>query len=266
MSTPTIHLALDGEVARLTVSHPGKLNALNMAMLEDLDRHLALIEARGDVRAVVLTGEGERFFSAGADIRAWSALTPDAMARQWIRTGNRVMTRLASLDAVVICLLQGDALGGGLELALSADLRIAVESAHVGLPEAIVGAVPAWLGCARLQALVGPGRARQMILTGERIDARRAEAWGIVNEVVAADRLEARGEELVALVRSRSSVSIRVAKQVLDAGAEIEPQISLHEFAAAVCLAGPDAEEGAAAFKEKRAPVFKGHPFDGRDR
>lgn len=262
MSDSTIRLALEGEVARLTVSNPAKLNALNMTMLDELDAHLARIESRGDVRVVLLTGEGDRFFSAGADIRAWSALTPDAMARRWIRTGNRVMTRLAALDAVVICLLQGDALGGGLELALSADLRIAAESARVGLPEAIVGAVPAWLGCARLQALVGPARARQMILTGERIDARRAEAWGLVNEVVSADRLAVRGEELVALVRARSSVSIRVAKQVLDAGVDIERQIALHEFAAAVCLAGPDAEEGAAAFKEKRAPDFRGHALE----
>lgn len=255
--TDTVSCEIDRGRARLTLSHPARLNALTLNMLRTLDGHLARIEADASVRAVILDAAGERLFCAGADVRAWGALTPEAMGRVWIREGNRVFQRLAELDAVVICALSGDAYGGGIELALAADIRLAAEGIKLGFPEVGLGAIPAWLGCARLQELVGTGRARQMILTGEPVDAGAALAWGLVNEVLDRGSVGARAEEIAALVGRRSSIAVSAAKRVLNAGLNAPRLAGLHELAASACLASPDAPEGLAAFREKRSPSFQ---------
>ena len=167
-----------------------------------------------------------------------------------------MFTRLARLDAVVICELNGDALGGGLELALAADLRIAVEGIRLGFPETGIGAIPGWLGCARQPQVAGPARARQMILTAKLIDARKAEAWGLVNEVVPRADLKARCEALAQAIAQRSPVALSAAKRILDA----ESQEAIHELAATACMASADAAEGMRAFREERAPHFQLEP------
>jgi enoyl-CoA hydratase len=242
--------------AMLTLSHPARLNALTLRMLRELDSHLARIEADASVRAVIVDAAGERAFCAGADVTQWGALTPQAMGRLWIREGNRVFQRVAELDAAVICALSGDAFGGGLELALAADIRLGAEGIRLGFPEVGIGAIPAWLGCARLQELVGTGRARQMILTGEPIDARTACAWGLLNEQVARAELRSRAEELASLIARRSSIAVSAAKRLLNAGLEASRFGGMHELAASACLASPDAPEGLAAFRDKRSPHF----------
>jgi enoyl-CoA hydratase len=242
--------------ARLTLGHPARLNALTLRMLRELDAHLARIEADASVRAVVVDAAGDRIFCAGADIREWGALTPQAMGRLWIREGNRVFQRLAELDAVVICALSGDAFGGGLELALAADIRLGAKGIKLGFPEVGIGAIPAWLGCARLQELVGTGRARQMILTGEPVDAETAHAWGLLNEIADRGVLTARVEAVASLVARRSSIAVSAAKRLLNAGLEAPRFGGMHELAATACLASPDAPEGLAAFREKRSPDF----------
>jgi enoyl-CoA hydratase/carnithine racemase len=254
--TDTVSCEIGQGRARLTLDHPGRLNALTLNMLRALDAHLARIEADAAVRSVIVDAAGDRLFCAGADVRAWGALTPQAMGRLWIREGNRVFQRLAELDAVVICVLSGDVYGGGLELALAADIRLAAEGIKIGFPEVGLGAIPAWLGCARLQELVGTGRARQMILTGEPVDAKTALAWGLVNEVLERGGLSARAQEIAGLVARRSSIAVGAAKRVLNAGLDAPRFGGLHELAGTACLASPDAPEGLAAFREKRAPEF----------
>ena len=180
------------------------------------------------------------------------------MGARWIREGNRVFERLARLDAVVICLMGGNALGGGLELALACDIRLAASDARLGFPEVGIGAIPGWLGCARLQELVGAGRARQMILTGEPIAAPTALLWGLVNDVVPRPDLPLLADNLAATILSRSPVAISAAKRILNAGLDAPRLSAMHELAASVCMASADAAEGLAAFREKRPPVFPG--------
>lgn len=254
---PCIQCNIDGPVAHLTISNPRRANALTMDMIAQLDDALVRIES-GAVRVVRLRGAGERFFCAGADIIEWGALSPEAMGTRWIGEGNRVFRRLAQLPAVVIAEINGDAYGGGLEVALCADIRLLAAGARVGFPEVGVGAIPGWMGCTRLQALIGPGRARQVILTGEPLDAASAERWGLVNEVHAGDALHARADALAATCLSRSSSAISAAKRVLNVSLDIERFGALHELAAAAVKATPDAVEGVAAFREKRKPAFPG--------
>jgi enoyl-CoA hydratase len=228
-----------------------------MGMLREFDEVLAGVE-RAKVGVVLLRGEGDRFFCAGADISEWGPLSPDAMGRQWIREGNRVFQRLATQDAVVIAMINGDALGGGLELGLCADIRIASDSARFGFPEVGIGAIPGWMGCTRLQEAVGQGRAKQMILTGEPIGAAKAEQWGLVNEVMAPKDLEARAENLAAIIGEKSSVAISVAKRLLNVSVDVDRFAGMHELAASAIKATPDAAEGLVAFKEKRKATFPG--------
>jgi len=241
-------------VVRLVLSNPARHNVITRRMLHALEESLARIESNHAARVVLLEAAANRFFSAGADVREWSALSPQDMGRSWIREGNRLFQRLAQLDAVVICVMAGDALGGGLELA--ADVRLAADGVRLGFPEVGIGAIPGWLGCARLQELVGPGRARQLILTGEPVEASKAERWGLVNEVIPRQDLRARTQELAGHILARSPVAVSVAKRVLNAGLDADRFGGLHELAATVCLASSDAAEGLAAFREKRPPNF----------
>jgi len=243
-------------VVRLVLSNPAHHNVITRRMLQALEESLAGIESNPAARVVLLEAADDRFFSAGADVREWSALSPQDMGRSWIREGNRLFQRLAELDAVVICVMAGDALGGGLELVLAADVRLAADGVRVGFPEVGIGVIPGWLGCARLQELVGPGRARQMILTGEPVEASKAERWVLVNEVIPRQDLRARTEDLVGRILARSPLAVSVAKRVLNAGLNADRFGSLHELAATVCLASPDAAEGLAAFRGKRPPNF----------
>src|SRR6266478_2947625 len=175
-----IQISSDPPVARIVLHRPEKLNALDPEMLTALETGLSLLEGRSDIRVVTLQATGERAFCVGADINAWTALTPLQMWSEWIRHGHRVFSRLIHLRQPVICAIQGLAFGGGLELALACDIRIASESARFAMPEVTLGTVPGWGGTARLPELVGTGRARQMILSGEPIAAATAERWGLI--------------------------------------------------------------------------------------
>jgi enoyl-CoA hydratase len=252
----TVDLQLEAGIARLTLRNEPRRNAISWKMLGELDQALGGIEAHPDARVVLLEAEGDRCFSAGGDIRDWGARSPDLMGREWVRTGNRIFRRLADLDAVVICVLQGDALGGGLELALAADLRLAAPGIQLGFPEVRIGAVPGWLGCARLSALIGHGRARQMVLTGESIEAETGERWGLVNEVVSRERLRSRADELARMLLSRSPAALRTAKRLLNMEIDADRFAPAYEMAATALRGTPDADEGVAAFLEKRTPRY----------
>jgi enoyl-CoA hydratase/carnithine racemase len=258
MDVATIGLALQGDVARIRVAHPRRRNALTAAMLDELDAALARIEREGGIRAVLIEAETAGAFSSGADIRDWSALSPTDMGRRWIRDGNRVFSRLAALDAVTIAVLGENAFGGGLELALAADFRVAADHVRLGFLETGIGAIPGWLGAARLVPLAGLARARRMILLGETIDAATALDWGIVDAVVHADGLPAEADRMVQAARARSPVATGAAKRLLAAVSPVRETEGLHELAAAACRASPDGAEGIAAFREKRSPSFPG--------
>src|ERR671919_1054580 len=195
MSDPRILAERDGAIVTLTLNRPDKLNAIDGAMLDALDEALGEIEGDREIRAVILTGAG-RAFSAGADIKEWTALTPLEFGRSWGLRGHALFDRLAALAPPVIAAINGIAFGGGLELALCADIRIASTAARLGLPEVTIGTIPGWGGTQRLPRLIGAGRAKHMILSGQPVDAARAEAFGLVSEVVEEGVLMDRAREL----------------------------------------------------------------------
>ena len=197
-------VSLDGPVATITLNRPEKLNALTLPMLSALDEALLAIDADPDVRVVVIKGSGAKAFSAGADVVAWSSLAPLDMWRTWTRTGHRVMERLESLRQPTIAALNGIAYGGGLELALACDLRIAADHVKLAAPEVGIATVPGWGMTTRLATIVGPARAKQMILTAIPIDAERAAAWGLVSEVVPAADLDAATDDLAARIAAQA--------------------------------------------------------------
>lgn len=246
-------LEIDGEIAVLTLDRPAKLNALGPAMLADLEHRIAKLEADRAVRVVIVTGAGERSFCVGADVNAWSALEPLDMWRSWVREGHRVLQRLASLRQPTIAAVNGYAFGGGLELALAADLRIASEQALFAMPETKIGTLPGWNGTRRLADVIGKPRAKEMIFSGAQIAATRAEQWGLVNEVVPAGALMARARELAYEIAANAPIAVQLAKAAIDGdGAALEA------FAGALAASADDGREGIAAFREKRPPRFTG--------
>ena len=253
MSDERVTLTRAGPTATVTLNRPEKLNALDPAMLARLDAILAALVRDPEVRVVVLTGAGERAFCVGADVAAWAALEPLEMWRSWVREGHRVFDRLAGLRQPTLCAINGYAFGGGLELALAADIRLLAAEAEVAMPETKIGTLPGWAGTRRLPALIGPARAKQMVFTGARVDAESAERWGLVNEVVPRAGLLARAWELAAEIAANAPVSVQLAKAAIDG----QPA-SLEAIAGALAATTADGREGVASFKEKRAPRFEG--------
>jgi enoyl-CoA hydratase len=255
-SAPThILVSRAGPVTTITLDRPEKLNAITLAMLSALDAALVAIDADTDTRVVVITGAGPKAFSAGADVVAWSSLAPLDMWRTWTRLGHQVMERLESLRQPTIAALNGIAYGGGLELALACDLRLAADHVTLRAPEVGIATVPGWGMTTRLATVAGPARAKQMILTGMPIDAVRAEAWGIISEVVPAADLEAATDRLATGIASQAPVAVQVAKQLIDAN---RPRPSLEGLGSGLTAFTDDAGEGQAAFRERRPPEYGG--------
>ena len=178
MAESFISLVRDGHVAIVTLTRPSKLNTLTPAMLDQLEDAARTLEADHEVRVVVLTGAGERAFCVGADINEWAALQPLDMWRRWVRRGHQVFDQWARLRQPVIASINGHAFGGGLEFAITADIRIAAEQAHFALPEASIGTCPGWSGSQRLVTLVGASQAKYLALSGLRVTAADALVLG----------------------------------------------------------------------------------------
>jgi enoyl-CoA hydratase len=250
-----IKFAVEGAIARIMLDRSEKLNALDPEMLSALENAVEQAEHSGEVRVIILEAAGEKAFCVGADILAWTALSPLAMWSEWVRRGHRIFDRLEQARQPVICAIQGYAFGGGLELALACDLRIAADSARFALPEVKLSTVPGWGGTSRLPKLIGSGRAKQMIFTGEQIPADIAERWGLVNEVVPVSSLTDRVSALAEKIAANAPVAVQTAKQLL-----ATPSVANFEsLASAVNAFSDDAKEGLAAFREKRPPKFEGH-------
>jgi len=256
MPSSNILFHIDDRVATITLDRVARHNALTMAMLADVDLALARIENASDVRVVVFRSTSSRFFCSGADIDEWGNIDPEGMGSRFIRAGNRVFRRIAELDIPTVSVLSGNALGGGLELALSCDFRYAALDVMLGFPEASLGAIPGWMGCQRLSDLVGTSRSRELVLLGEPITAVRAAEWGVVNEALPREALDERVAEICALLQRRSGASLSIGKRLLRLIESGQAELA-HEFAASVCKATPDAIEGVKAFREKRCAEFR---------
>jgi enoyl-CoA hydratase/carnithine racemase len=248
-----VTLSVEEAVATIRLERAAKLNALGPEMLAELEDHLVAVERNGEVWVVIVTGAGERAFCVGADVNAWSALEPLDMWRVWIREGHRVLQRLATLRQPTIAAINGFAFGGGLELALATDIRIAAATAEFAMPEVKIATLPGWAGTRRLPELIGVARAKQMIFTGARVDADTAERWGLVNEVAATGALMERAREVAAEIAANAPVSVQLAKAVLNGDGT-----ALEGFAGALAAGTDDAREGFSAFREKRPPRFQG--------
>jgi enoyl-CoA hydratase len=249
-------LAVDGRVATLTVNRPEVRNALDTAAVEEM--HGALDDVRRErCTVLILTGAGDKAFVSGADINAIRQRRRDDAL---LSINSRLMSAVEAHEAVTIAAVNGYALGGGCELALACDLRLAAESAVFGLPEPTLGIIPGAGGTQRLPRIVGLGRAKQMILAGERWDARRALEYGLVSEVVPLPELPRAARALADRVLALGPLAVRLAKVALNASMQMPlPAGLLYESAAqAITFESRDKAEGTSAFLEKRKPVFSG--------
>lgn len=243
-----------GQWAEIILNRPEKGNSLTVPMIERLAKIAGELTVDRDLRAVFLRGRG-RFFCTGGDIGAWGRLTPDEMARDWIAPGIAMLRRIAALPQPVIAVINGHALGGGLELALAADLRIALDGSRLGMPEVNLGMIPGWMGVRRLAETIGVARARQMALLGWPITAQEALDFGLVTAVAADEaemerQLEAWREKLCA----NAPLSMSSLKAMF-AGLHRDDD-HYHASVAAHLVATEDCREGVAAFLAKRSPVF----------
>ncbi len=248
-----VELEIRRHLAVLRLNRPEKRNAIDPPMLETLDAHLATIESTRDLRAVILTGTGDKAFCAGADIKAWAALDALGMWKQWIPRGQRILQQLAGLRPPVIAVLNGYAFGGGLELALACDFRIAANHASFAMPEVKIGTVPGWGGTARLSKIIGLARSKVMVLTGNPIDAQTALNWGLVTEMHPSDQLYDAGEKLASTIAGNAPVAVQIAKQMLD-----EDCAPLESIAGSLSAYTNDGQEGVNSFLERRKPEYKG--------
>jgi len=257
MSEPRITIEIDGPVATILVNRPDKLNAFDIDMLKELSAACDTVEANAAIHVTILTGAGKAF-SAGGDIRAWGGMRPEEFGHAWVRFGHRVFERLATLRMPLVAALNGHALGGGLELAAAADIRIAERQIRIGLPETSLGMVPGWSGTQRLTKRFGAQIVRRMVLGGEMYSAEEARDNGLVDHVVDTGTAVTAARDYATRVAGRGPAALEISKLMLavangeDNGAAVEALGSI-----LVAKTG-DLKEGVAAFSEKRPAQFKG--------
>jgi enoyl-CoA hydratase len=245
-------------VAILTVNRPDKLNALNIATRSDILAALDELERDTGVRVVVITGAGEKAFIAGADINEFAGMS--AVAQRAVMKGRRAFDAVEDFPKPVIAMINGFALGGGCELALACDIRIASTRAKLGQPEIKLGIIPGGGGTQRLTRLIGEGKAMELMLTGDMVSAEEAERLGLVNHVYAPEELESKTMELANRIAEMSPVALAMAKQSVKNAARMNLREGLDSEVDlfALCFSSEDKEEGVRAFIEKRKAEFTG--------
>ncbi len=246
-------------IGYVTLNRPAKLNALNHKTMEELHECFQNIERDDEVRAVILTGAGDKAFVGGADINELAVQTPVEGKEMSVR-GQKILDLVEHLGKPVIAAINGYALGGGCELALACTLRIASENARLGQPEVKLGLIPGYAGTQRLPRLVGKGRALEMILSGETMGASEAYRIGLVNQVVPALELIAAAEKLAQRIIANSPLAVKFALEAVNHGLEIpeaEGQF-LEATLFGLCCTTADMKEGTRAFLEKRPARFSG--------
>jgi enoyl-CoA hydratase len=249
-----------GAVAHLTLNNP-PMNLISDELLAELDSALATLEAAepGDVRAVVVTGNGERAFSAGSDVKDFGSHR-GAAGHSHFRREEAVTKRLADLPMPTIAAIEANALGGGLELALACDIRVASERASLGLPEVRLGVTPGAGGTQRLPRAVGVARAKELTLTGRIVDAREAESIGLVSRVVPVGQARAAADEIAAEIAERGPLAVREVKRLIDRSVDldIDAGLAAEIEASERIFDTEDMLEGAKAFFERRQPSYRG--------
>ena len=259
MSTPVLQIDTQNGIRTVTINRPDKLNALNAATLDALDAAFAEAATDDAVRVVVLTGAGPKAFVAGADIAEMNSLSP-VQGRDFSLRGTRMMRRVEKLNKPVIAMINGFALGGGLELAMCCHLRIAADSAKVGQPEINLGLIPGFGGSQRLLRLCGRAATLELCLTGAPITAERALQLGIVNRVVPAAELETETLKLATQLANAAPLALRGMIDCVNVGSEcgIEEGLEYESAQFGLMFATDDMREGTGAFLEKRKPAFTG--------
>ncbi|UCE52472.1 MAG: enoyl-CoA hydratase/isomerase family protein [Desulfobacterales bacterium] len=250
---------IDGSIATLIINRPDKRNAVNNATVEEIDQVLAQVEKNLELRVLILTGAGEKAFVAGADIHELDK-RDTLLGRSETRRRQEVYTRIEQLEIPSIAAINGWALGTGLELAMACTLRLASSKASLGQPEVKLGITPGAGGTQRLPRLIGIGRAMEMILTGDPVSAEQALAMGLVNKIVAPDRLLSEAKKLAETLASRPRLALQYAKEAVLRSSEgsLAEGLAHESYLHALSCGTQDKKEGVASFLQKRDPKFTG--------
>lgn len=253
----TVLLEVKNGIGYITINRPEALNALSSQVLTDLNEVLDQVEKSEEIRVVIVTGAGEKAFVAGADIKEMDLMSP-IQAFEYMTFANDTFTRLSDLRQPTIAVLNGYALGGGMELALSTDIRIGFEKTVVGFPEVGLGIIPGFAGTQRMSRLIGTSRAKELIFTARTVKGQEAYELGILNKLVPAEELLSSAEELAAAIMKNAPLAVEKAKHVIQVGAELplKNAIRLETEAEALLFSTEDKLEGMRAFVEKRKAVF----------
>ncbi|RJP87724.1 MAG: enoyl-CoA hydratase [Desulfobacteraceae bacterium] len=259
MSDNVLEIDIKNQVAVFTLNRPEIMNSFNFALLRALRTAVDEVRFNPEVRVVIITGSGEKAFCAGADLKERITLSPSEV-KQFIYTIRTLFTDIESLNKPVIAAVNGVALGGGTELALSCDIRIASDTASLGLTEARLAIIPGAGGTQRLPRLVGIGKAKELILTGSRVNAREALEIGLVNKICEPSKLMEAAREMAAMICECGPIAVEQAKYAINAGmqTDIHTGMAIESNAYWITIPSEDRLEGLAAFREKRKPVYKG--------
>ena len=246
-------------IAQVMINRPKALNALNSETIAELQQAFFALEQDALVEVIILTGSGNKSFVAGADISQMQEMNP-LEAREFAKRGQEALKTIENLSKPVIAAVNGFALGGGCELAMACDIRLASDNAKFGQPEVNLGVIPGFAGTQRLSRLIGKGRAKELVYTGDTIDATEAFRIGLVNKVVAQGQLLEATRKMAAKIASKGPVAVRLSKEAIDKGLEMDlDKASAYEAELfALCFASADQKEGMLAFLEKRPADFKG--------
>lgn len=246
-------------VALITLQRPNAANALSLQLLEELNEAFEQLNDNQAVRCIILTGEGEKAFCAGADLKERATMT-EAEAKRTVQKIRDTINKLEALTKPVIAALNGAAFGGGLELALACDIRISSDKARMGLTETSLGIIPGAGGTQRLSRLIGKGKAKELIFTASKITSEEAYRLGIVEHVISADKLLEKAYLMAERISVNAPIAIAQAKFAIDKGFDLDLQtgLALEEKAYQALIATKDRKEGLLAFKEKRKPSFRG--------
>jgi enoyl-CoA hydratase len=246
-------------IAYVTINRPNVLNALSVETIDELRRAMLEIRSDAEVGGVIITGAGPKAFIAGADIPELHGLDPEG-AKQYSARGQHVLSLIEEMPKPVIAAVNGFALGGGCELAMACHIRIAADNAKFGQPEVNLGVIPGYGGTQRLARLIGKGRAMELCITGNMVDAAEALRIGLVNKVVPAAELMAETEKLMKTILGKGSRAVTLAIEAINRGLEMDlaSGLNLEANLFGLCAASEDWKEGTKAFMEKRKPEFKG--------
>lgn len=252
-----VEYVVESGIAKIVIDRPKALNALNSEVLQELQNVISEIQNRKDIRVVIIQGGGEKSFIAGADIAQMANLNP-LEGSEFGRLGQNVFSSLSELPFPTIAVIQGFALGGGCELALACDIRIASEKAKFGQPEVGLGIIPGFGGTQRLARLIGPGQAKKLIFSAEIINAAQALGIGLVEQVVAPEQLNETAMKLAQTIAAKSPNAVKFAKIAINQGLEgsLEEGMRLEASLFGLCFASPEQKEGMTAFMEKRTARF----------